>query len=63
VLAAADHAPPEDREALAELCRAYWTAIYVFIRRQGYGPADAQDLNNAAASLSNLLILVRLVLG
>jgi RNA polymerase sigma-70 factor (ECF subfamily) len=47
VLAAADRAAPEDREALAELCRAYWYPIYAFIRHQGYSPADAQDLTQS----------------
>src|ERR1700683_5020508 len=47
VTAAGDRATPEDREALAELCRAYWYPLYAFIRRQGYAPADAQDLTQS----------------
>ena len=35
---------PEARDALAELCRAYWYPIYAFIRRRGHGPDDALDL-------------------
>jgi RNA polymerase sigma factor (sigma-70 family) len=35
---------PEGREALAELCRAYWYPIYALIRRQGYSASDASDL-------------------
>ena len=35
---------PESREALENLCRAYWFPIYVFVRRQGHSPQDAQDL-------------------
>jgi RNA polymerase sigma-70 factor (ECF subfamily) len=31
-------------EALEKLCRTYWAPLYAFIRRSGYGPADAQDL-------------------
>src|SRR5712691_1733634 len=31
-------------EALEHLCRSYWYPLYVFIRRKGYSPADAQDL-------------------
>ncbi|HEV3409025.1 MAG TPA: sigma-70 family RNA polymerase sigma factor, partial [Chthoniobacterales bacterium] len=31
-------------EALASLCRTYWPPLYTFVRRRGYGPADAQDL-------------------
>jgi RNA polymerase sigma-70 factor (ECF subfamily) len=32
------------RDALEKLCRAYWCPIYAFVRRQGHGPHDAQDL-------------------
>jgi RNA polymerase sigma-70 factor (ECF subfamily) len=31
-------------EALEKLCRTYWLPLYGYIRRQGYGPHDAQDL-------------------
>ncbi len=31
-------------DALASLCRTYWPPLYTFVRRRGYGPADAQDL-------------------
>jgi RNA polymerase sigma factor (sigma-70 family) len=44
VVAAGDRAAPEARDALAELCRAYWYPLYAFIRRKGHGPEDAQDL-------------------
>jgi RNA polymerase sigma-70 factor (ECF subfamily) len=44
VVAAGDRAAPEAREALAELCRAYWYPLYAFVRRQGHGPEDARDL-------------------
>jgi DNA-directed RNA polymerase specialized sigma24 family protein len=30
--------------ALTELCQIYWRPLYAFLRRQGYGPEDAQDL-------------------
>ena len=30
--------------ALSELCQIYWRPLYAFLRRQGYGPEDAQDL-------------------
>jgi len=40
--AASDSA--QSREALEELCRAYWYPIYAFIRRNGRSPHDAQDL-------------------
>ncbi len=32
------------REALAQLCEAYWPPLYSFVRRRGYPSADAQDL-------------------
>jgi DNA-directed RNA polymerase specialized sigma24 family protein len=32
------------QRALETLCRAYWYPIYVYVRRKGYGPDDAQDL-------------------
>jgi RNA polymerase sigma-70 factor (ECF subfamily) len=34
----------QDREALDELCSAYWYPIYAFIRRKGNGPDQALDL-------------------
>ncbi len=30
--------------ALEELCGAYWFPLYVYVRRSGYSPADAEDL-------------------
>ena len=30
--------------ALETLCRAYWYPIYVYVRRKGHGPDQAQDL-------------------
>jgi DNA-directed RNA polymerase specialized sigma24 family protein len=44
VLAAGDRAEPAARQALAELCGAYWYPIYAFIRRKGHGPDEALDL-------------------
>jgi RNA polymerase sigma-70 factor (ECF subfamily) len=32
------------RPALEELCARYWFPVYVFIRRQGYDAAEAEDL-------------------
>jgi RNA polymerase sigma-70 factor (ECF subfamily) len=32
------------REALASLCATYWYPLYAFIRRQGSGPHEAEDL-------------------
>jgi RNA polymerase sigma factor (sigma-70 family) len=44
VLAAADAEDAHGREALAKLCQVYWYPLYAFVRRQGHGPHDAQDL-------------------
>lgn len=32
------------RDALGELCRAYWRPLYVFFRARGCAPADAEEL-------------------
>lgn len=37
----------QSSEALATLCGVYWYPLYAFIRRQGYGPDEAQDLTQA----------------
>ena len=44
VLAAAGSEDARGREALASLCQVYWYPLYAFVRRQGHGPHDAQDL-------------------
>jgi RNA polymerase sigma factor (sigma-70 family) len=31
-------------DALEKLCRSYWPPLYAYIRREGYGVQDAQDL-------------------
>jgi RNA polymerase sigma factor (sigma-70 family) len=43
VLSAADADSPGAKQALEQLCRAYWYPLYCFVRRQGYRPEDAQD--------------------
>ena len=35
------------RQALAELCRAYWFPLYAFVRHSGYSADDAQDLTQS----------------
>jgi RNA polymerase sigma-70 factor (ECF subfamily) len=40
----ADPAASEAREALAELCRAYWYPLYTFIRSRGHDPETSRDL-------------------
>jgi RNA polymerase sigma factor (sigma-70 family) len=42
--AAAQNDTTHTRAALEKLCRNYWFPIYAFVRRQGHGPHDAQDL-------------------
>jgi RNA polymerase sigma factor (sigma-70 family) len=44
VLEAAHADPVRKAAALAQLCQTYWYPIYVYIRRRGNGPEDAQDL-------------------
>ena len=36
--------PDQALSALSELCRIYWRPIFLFLRRQGSNPDDAQDL-------------------
>ena len=35
---------PGAAAALEQLCRTYWYPLYVFVRRKGHSPEDAQDL-------------------
>lgn len=35
---------PAAEQALEKLCRIYWWPLYGFVRRQGYGPEESQDL-------------------
>jgi DNA-directed RNA polymerase specialized sigma24 family protein len=46
ILSAAESDSDElkSREALAELCRAYWRPIFLFVSRRGYSMQEAQDL-------------------
>jgi len=44
VVAAANGETPEAAAALQRLCSTYWYSLYVYVRRRGYGPEDAQDL-------------------
>ncbi len=44
VLTAANEKTPESAAALERLCRTYWYPLYAYVRREGYSPADAQDL-------------------
>jgi DNA-directed RNA polymerase specialized sigma24 family protein len=46
VLEAGDSAAAsaQSLSALSELCQIYWRPLYLFLRREGYGGDDAQDL-------------------
>lgn len=44
VLSAREEGSARSAEALEALCRTYWYPLYVFVRRQGRSPHDAQDL-------------------
>ena len=42
---------PAAQEALEKLCRIYWRPIYSFVRREGAGPEEAQDLTQGFFAL------------
>lgn len=42
---------PAAQEALEKLCRTYWRPVYGFIRRQGTGPQEAEDLTQGFFAL------------
>jgi len=44
VLRAGQRQSPQSAEALEKLCRDYWYPLYAFVRREGHGPDEAQDL-------------------
>jgi RNA polymerase sigma-70 factor (ECF subfamily) len=44
VLTAGGPDTPAAREARETLCATYWYPLYAFVRRKGYGSADAEDL-------------------
>lgn len=44
VLSAQDASAPGATEALDRLCRDYWYPLYAYVRRQGFGAEDAEDL-------------------
>src|SRR5208282_4526807 len=43
-MGAAQSQAPGGQSALAQLCRNYWYPLYMFARRRGRSPDDAQDL-------------------
>ena len=44
VMRAAQNQTLGGQSALAQLCRTYWYPLYMFARRRGHSPDDAQDL-------------------
>jgi DNA-directed RNA polymerase specialized sigma24 family protein len=42
---------PGAEEALEKICRTYWRPIYSFLRRQGVGPEEAEDLTQGFFAL------------
>ena len=50
VLTAQDESPAA-QEALEKLCRTYWRPIFSFVRRQGVGPEEAEDLTQGFFAL------------
>lgn len=44
VLAARNAATTDASHALESLCRTYWQPLYLYARRRGHGPQDAEDL-------------------
>jgi RNA polymerase sigma-70 factor (ECF subfamily) len=47
VVQAGDKRHPAASQALAALCARYWFPLYAFVRREGHGEHDAQDLTQA----------------
>lgn len=44
VLAAARPGAHDGQEAFAQLYRDYWPPLYAYVRRRGFGPAEAEDI-------------------
>lgn len=42
---------PAAQQALEKLCRTYWRPVYSFVRRQGSGPEEAEDLTQGFFAL------------
>jgi DNA-directed RNA polymerase specialized sigma24 family protein len=42
---------PAAQEALEKLCRTYWRPVYSFVRRQGAGPEEAEDITQGFFAL------------
>jgi len=55
VLSAGVDGSNDEDQALAKLCQVYWYPLYVFTRRQGYSPHNAQDLTQGAYDLVKVI--------
>ena len=44
VLAAGNSGSSDAAQALEKLCGTYWYPLYVYVRRRGHSPEDAQDV-------------------
>src|SRR5712692_2271807 len=42
---------PAAHEALEKLCRTYWRPLYAFVRREGYGHEEAEDITQGFFAL------------
>jgi RNA polymerase sigma-70 factor (ECF subfamily) len=51
VVLAAQGPSPAAQEALGKLCRTYWRPVFSFIRREGTGPEEAEDLTQGFFAL------------
>ena len=51
VVLAAQGESPAAQEALGKLCRGYWRPIYSFVRRQGCGREEAEDITQGFFAL------------
>jgi DNA-directed RNA polymerase specialized sigma24 family protein len=51
VVLAAQGQSPAAQKALEKLCRTYWRPVYSFIRRQGAGPEEAEDITQGFFAL------------
>lgn len=49
--AAGEASEPIGREALTELCQAYWAPVYAYLRRSGEDPDSARDLTQGFFAL------------
>lgn len=47
MLASADESESVARQALEQLCQAYWFPLYAYARRRGHAHEDAQDLTQS----------------